>query len=192
MTMNSSETNPTEIIATPSWDYRIRRLLIAVMFLGMAGWFAYDGWVKYPRQNLRYAKARGDEEAVQRLDEEFKNTQKHSDTSIRWQRNLAIMLPFGALAMAIWAFYSSRGVYRFADNTLHVPGHPPVPLDAIVRIDQRKWDRKGIAYIDYELQGKPGRLKLDDYIYDRKPTDEIHKIITDSLASEAQPTVDGN
>jgi hypothetical protein len=55
-----------------------------------------------------------------------------------------------------------------------------VPLSAIRRIDKRLWDRKGIAFIDYDLDGSGGaggRLKLDDFVYERKPTDEIYERI---------------
>jgi hypothetical protein len=78
--------------------------------------------------------------------------------------------------------YGTRGAYRLSGNTLHAPGHPPVPLDAVRAIDQSKWDRKGIVYIDYELNGKTGRLKLDDFMYQREPTDQIHDRIVAAVA----------
>ena len=62
-----------------------------------------------------------------------------------------------------------------AGDTLEVPGHPPVTLENIRKIDKRKWDRKGIAYLHYEIgtPPHPGVLKLDDFAYERGPTDDI-------------------
>ena len=49
------------------------------------------------------------------------------------------------------------------------------------------WDRKGIAFVGYEgLDGRPGKLKLDDFIYEREPTDAIFKRIEDYVAPAAQ------
>ena len=77
-----------------------------------------------------------------------------------------------------FALYNSRGQYRLRDEILNVPGHPPVPLDAITSIDKTYWDRKGIVFINYELpNGKAGKVRLDDFIYQRPPTDEIYKRI---------------
>ena len=58
-------------------------------------------------------------------------------------------------------------------DTLSVPGHPPISAEHIRRIDKRKWDRKGIAYLHYEFDSKPGTIKLDDFAYDRLPTDQM-------------------
>jgi hypothetical protein len=101
---------------------------------------------------------------------------------------LSFALPVLALAMLLRTLYVTRGRYRLADDVLEVPGHPPVPLSAISQIDRRLWERKGIAMLDYELaDGRRGRLKLDDYAYQRKPTDAIFARIEQSLMSAAAP-----
>ena len=166
----SSTTESGEIVARPSLEYRVKRYLIVVMLLAMAGWFAYDGWVGYPKKNREALIANPGSKPPE------------SDLSIFLQKMLAITLPVAAAGVLAWTLYNSRGVYRLREKTLHVPGHPPVPLDAIRAIDQSKWDRKGIAYIDYEVQGKRGRLKLDDYMYQREPTDQIHDRILATVA----------
>jgi hypothetical protein len=77
-----------------------------------------------------------------------------------------------------WSIHKSRGVYRLAGQTLSVPGHPDIQLDDITRIDKQKWDRKGIVYLYYTTQaGQSGVIVLDDFIYDRPPTDEIYSRI---------------
>jgi hypothetical protein len=69
----------------------------------------------------------------------------------------------------------SRGTYRLTGDTLEVPGHPPVRLGEITEIDSSKWDRKGIAYLRYQTAGRAsGRMTLDDFVYEREPTDQIY------------------
>ncbi len=98
----------------------------------------------------------------------------HQDRDIQIQKYLGFsLLPLG-IVLGFWFFYSSRGAYRLTGDVLSIPGHPPVPLQAVRDIDKTKWDRKGIAYVDYELpDGTQGSFRLDDFVYERKPTDEI-------------------
>ena len=112
----------------------------------------------------------------------------HTDTDIRLQKVLACALPPLALALLSWTFYRSRGAYRLSGAVLSVPGHPDVPLDAIRAIDKSKWDRKGIAYVDYDVAQEPGQLVLDDFIYDRPPTDRIVERIEAHLSRVDAPT----
>lgn len=39
------------LIATASKTVRNKNLIMLVMFLGATGWFAYDGWISYPKNN---------------------------------------------------------------------------------------------------------------------------------------------
>ena len=61
------------------------------------------------------------------------------------------------------------------------------------RIDKRRWDKKGIAYLHYEIGQPPtaGVLKLDDFAYERKPTDEmlerVEKNVMSSVTTEVAP-----
>ena len=66
-----------------------------------------------------------------------------------------VLLPVAGVAFLCWALYNSRGAYRLTGETLRVPGHPPIPLDRIEELDKDKWDKKGIAYVNYRLSGAP-------------------------------------
>jgi len=102
----------------------------------------------------------------------------HTDLDIRWQKNLAVALPIGGVLFLIWTLFNSRGAYQLQGSTLSVPGHPPVQLADIIEVDGSKWDRKGIAYITYKTAGEAaGKLRLDDFVYQQDPTDEIFKRI---------------
>ena len=56
-------------------------------------------------------------------------------------------------------------------------GHPAVPLASIKSIDDRLWDRKGIAYLDYDVNGQSGTITLDDFVYQREPVDAIYESV---------------
>src|SRR5690606_25578674 len=142
----------------------------------------YDGWVNWPEQNRKLAEieqqmieaqARNDSQAIATLTAESKDYTAHSETDIRLQKRLAFALPPLGIALLFWALYNSRGAYRLSGNTLHIPGHPPITLDQVRGINRDKWDKKGIAYVDYETPENRGTFKLDDFVYDRAPTDAI-------------------
>jgi len=173
MTTTSSEQSSqpsSEIVARAGTYYRNTRYIIAAVVFFMGLWFIRDGYFQWPKENQE-VRAAG------------KTIVPHSDSDIRLQRILGIVLPpLGVLLLARW-LHISRGEYRLAGQTLYVPGHPPVPFEMITTIDKRQWDRKGIAYVDYEVNGKHGRLKLDDFIYEREPTDQIY----DGIVKFVQP-----
>ena len=174
--LTASAAGDEPVVARGATYYRVTRYLFCLVMLGMGGWFAYDGFVKYPRHNeLHLLHVRDPATYPQ-------DYPTHTPTSIRLQKRLAVVLPVAALAMLAWTLYNSRGAYRLAGDTLSVPGHGDVPLSSITQIDKSLWDRKGIAYIDYELPaGKKGRLKLDDFVYDRPPTDRILETVEAKL-----------
>jgi hypothetical protein len=166
-----------DIVARGDSWFRLKWVGMGLIFLvAGGGWFLYDGFVGWPRANEELiAKAKAENRPIP-------EKSLHSDTDIALQKVIGFGIIPVALLIAFRGLYGTRGEYRFSGNTLHVPGHPPVPLDAIRAIDQSKWDRKGIAYIDYELNGKTGRLKLDDFMYQREPTDQIHDRIVAAVA----------
>jgi hypothetical protein len=164
-----------DIVAKADRWYRGKWCIIGLAFLGGALWFLRDGYVGYEAEN---EKARQEAVAAGKPVPE----RLHSDTDIRLQRIIGFGLLPVSCFMLFRAVYSGRGEYRLSGNVLHVPGHPPVPLDSIRAIDQSKWDRKGIVYLAYEAAGTQRRLKLDDYVYERGPTDKIYDRILAAVA----------
>ncbi len=51
------------------------------------------------------------------------------------------------------------------DTTLYATNGRQIPFAAIRDIDKRKWDRKAIAVVHYELDGKRGKAVIDDWIF---------------------------
>ena len=189
---SSPSTATGEIVARAGQYYRNTRYLMCALLIGAGLWFAYDGWIGWPEHNRKVAEVKGriaaaeqsgDQNAAAAARTELgKMSKEKSSSDILLQKVLALSLPPLGLALLARALHSSRGAYRLSGNTLSVPGHPPITLDQITRIDKRLWDRKGIAYLDYEAPGRSGRIKLDDFVYDRTPTDAIYERIERSVA----------
>ena len=165
------------IVARPGGEYRLKRMLLVVLFVGYGAWSCYDGFYKMPRDNAAAA-AKG----LKKL--------PHPAYDIPFNQGLGLALPPLGLLLAGWSFYNSRGHLRLdPDDVLHVPGHPPVPLSTVTAVDRGKWDRKGIAQVDYQLpDGTTDRLTLDDFLYQRTPTDQIFDRV---LAAVEAPAVGG-
>jgi hypothetical protein len=186
------------IVAPPATYYRMTRYVMVILLLGMGGWFGYDGFKGWPSENARIVELNAKLDDLKKTSkfEEYDKLNAdplhlkplHTGSDIRLQKALAFGLPLLAGAMLAWALHNSRGEYRLAGNTLSVPGHPPIRFEDILEIDKALWDRKGIAYITYKKAGGKGRARLDDFIYDRQPTDEIYKRL-EAYASGGEPPV---
>jgi hypothetical protein len=165
-------TSTGPVVAKAATYYRMTRyIMVAVLFVyGL--WSIRDGFIVYPRENEEARKA-------------GKDVMPHAALDIPFNRFFGVILPPLSIVMLVMCLRKSRGTIELSGDTLTAPGHPPVPLDAITAVDQRLWDRKGIAYVDYELSDQQkGRITLDDFIYEREPIDEIHKRVTNYIAAD--------
>src|SRR4051812_41447527 len=93
------------IVARTGRYYRNARYLMVLLCLALAGWFAYDGWVGWPREN------------AQALRQGFEKG-PHSDFDILLQRVLAAALPLAGAGILVRALHHSRGEYRLDGRTL--------------------------------------------------------------------------
>ena len=159
--MTESAISNEPIIAPPARAYRIRFIVMFIVFVAMGGWFGYDGIVGYPQANADFLVTHKGENAP------------HSDMDLLFQKALMVILPIAGVGLLVWCLRRSRGVYRLEGTTLHVPGHPPVELSSITTINKKNWQRKGLAYLSYEQGGTAGTIRIDDFAYQRGPTDEI-------------------
>jgi hypothetical protein len=168
-----------QIVATAARDFRWKRFALVGILLIYSGLSIRDGFVKYPRENAA-ARARNLE------------ILPHPGFDIQLNQALGVLLPPLSLLFLSWTLFISRGSYRFDGTDIHVPGHPPIPLSAVREINRAKWERKGIAYVQYQLPGssRPAKFKLDDFIYQREPTDQIFAMIESALATQSPETSD--
>ncbi|HVT90004.1 MAG TPA: hypothetical protein VHD56_14210 [Tepidisphaeraceae bacterium] len=192
------------IVAGPGVGYRIKFSLFALLLIGMGAWFGYDGFVGWPNMNerLRVIKLERDEairtgnstRSQALLEESLKlnNGQPKTDWDLGLQKFLCLALPVVGIALGLRALHNSRGEYRLENGVLTVPGHPPVPLENMTELDRRLWDRKGIAYLTYDLgAGQQGTLRLDDYFHERVNTDLIFERVEKYISGLAQEKAHG-
>jgi len=185
MTDTAIDITPVQPIAARAGRYyRNARYVMTALVLAMAGYFAYDGWSGYPAHNLKVDEVTQklntttDDAEKARLGKELKALgEKHQDKDIQLQKQLAIGLPFPAIAYLIFVVRRSRGVIRLENDTLTAPGHPPMTLAEITQVDKSQWKKKGIAKFHYTAAGRAGVVTLDDFVYQQKPIDDIYEVI---------------
>ena len=167
------------IVAGAGGEHRVKRYLLAVLMAGVGVWFVYDGFVGWPRANA---------EAVRKQPGIDPEKVPHPGWDVPINRMIGLTLVPLAGGILWWAWYASRGTVSLDEaDVLRVPGHPPVPLSAVTAVDRSRWDRKGIALVRYALpDGTAGRLKLDDFLYQRQPTDDIY----DAVMASIEPPVE--
>ena len=188
-------------VAHAGKTYRRYRYVMFVLMVGFGLAFLYDGFVRWPGHNKAWDEM---EARILRLDvpsrtpqmsEEMatlRATQKqmpkrHTDFDLQLQRVLGFLLPPLATGVLIMWLRRSRGEYRLENDTLYVPGYPPIPLDTIDSLDKTRWDRKGIAFASYHLpNGKTGIVRLDDFIYEAHPIRDMVKCIEESIIARAR------
>jgi hypothetical protein len=184
----------TELVAEPDAGYRWKHLIMSILLIAGGLWFAYDGWIKWPKQNAQIeqvqrdkvtAQDAGDNARVEELSRQLSSMSHHTETDILIQKLLAFTLPAFGLFWGVWTLRDTRGLYRMTGDKLQAPGHPAITYADIRRIDKRKWDRKGIAFLHYDHQGRAGVLKLDDFAYERKATDAMLERIERNVLSTA-------
>jgi hypothetical protein len=169
-----ADPTPAVVVAKAGRYYRVARYMMTLLLMSYGAWSIYDGFVSWPHWTETHPREKA-----------------KTDTDIMLNKVLGVVLPPMGLIILGWAVYSSRGEYRLENGVLRVPGHPPVPLEKIQSINREVWDRKGIAYVDYDLgdggsygsdsKSARGTFKIDDFVYEREPADQIFKAIEGSL-----------
>ena len=182
---DASQPQGGELVARADFQYRWRVYLFFVVLFGWGLWSLYDGFVNWPRENARWDALRADNHAAMAQ-------KNHTSTSILLNQVLGIALPAISLPLFIWLMYRSRGEYRLTQDTLHVPGHPPIALDRVQALDKSRWDRKGIAVVEYESpDGGKRAATLRDMVYHRRTTDQIVDRIEEHLNPKDVPGASG-
>lgn len=183
------------IVARAGRYYRNMRYIMVLGILGFAVAFAYDGWVRYPERNRKLdpieAELGGSPTETRRVELEQQRKllgERVTDHDIVVQRRLAMGLPLVAIGYAVFFLRRSRGQIRLENDVLHVPGHPPIPISDIYELDDQLFKKKGIVDVAYETGGVRGSLRLDDFIYQQTPIDQIYDILRARRATAAPST----
>jgi hypothetical protein len=174
-----------QVCARISKEWRNRMLFMFFMFFCMAGWFLWDGYVAWPAEQERFV------EFSQIADEEIADGRAMDveDVEIRlvWERHaraegypssipkertagdlsqqrwIGGVMMAGSLLFLGWILWNHTRSIRVEGEMITGASGEEVHLDAIVSVDRRKWNKKGIAYGIYEKGGKQRRLLLDDH-----------------------------
>ena len=181
--------------ANISKGYIWRPGLIGVAALLFSAWFFYDGFVKYPLQkemseaHTRIYQEHTDPIEAGREWEKLaqskgwpvaKPTAK-TDTDIMTQKVLGgITAPVGLYFL--FTFIVSLGKWIEADERgVRTRSGHEAGYDKITSIDKSRWQSKGIAVVQYESNGQPGRIVLDDWKFEREPTKRILEAIEERM-----------
>ncbi|KAA5540707.1 hypothetical protein FYK55_20165 [Roseiconus nitratireducens] len=169
------------------------------IFLGCVAyslWCLYDGLIAYPHQ-LTIAEAyealpeEGRREAWQVLAAEKgwptltpQKSAKEISNNIGSQFFMIVLcMLIGVPALLKWM--SGRGAWVEGDATL-IRNHKgqEVPIDAIEKIDKRRWESKGIAKLQYKVDGKSKTFVMDDFKFDREAMGTLMRYAEANLSAD--------
>jgi hypothetical protein len=178
-----SETNPAPssgpLVARADFQYRWRVYVFFIVAFGFGVLSARDGFIKWPAENRKHA-----DEIAQGIKPEA----DHNEAAILINQVLGVLLPVVSLPVFIWLMYRSRGAYRLEGNTLYLPGREAIPVDKIQTLDKSRWDKKGVAVVEYQDAGGASQTAtMRDMVYERGTTDLMVERIEKALGGTGAP-----
>lgn len=172
-----------DLVARADFQYRWRVYLFFILVFGYGLLSIRDGFFRWPQQNAEWDAMRAQGKMPPQVN--------HNEAGILINQVLGVVFPAVSLPLFLWLMYRSRGEYRLTGDTLTAPGHPPVQLDKIVALDKSRWDRKGVALVEYQTpDGKSNHIALRDMVYHRTTTDQIVERIESYLRESGSGTSD--
>lgn len=123
-------------------EFLLRHLFVAVLMAGLACWFGYDGFVRYPRSDARdlYVSIEGSEPPAG-LDLEAFKAQKTKS-----QHGFALLSLLASAAVALHLLAVSRLRLRFDEDGFDFGGRRRAYGD-VASVDDSKWESKGISKV---------------------------------------------
>lgn len=120
-----------------------------------------DGHEYYlgPGGHLRFAY---DGERVREA--EWKNGM-HSDADLTWQKGIGAALALVAVVMSVHLVRVLRTEATLSETGLRVAGGDSISFEAITGVRLLENDRYGRIAVEYTLDGREGRVLMDDYVY---------------------------
>lgn len=200
---------PAEARISSIW--KKQKLFVAVFLIAFGGWFFWDGFIGYPRNNARYREwKRHQDEGRQtewadfarqrgwKVDEWPKYVQEHHlegrlpeepfgrDKIIGQYVFGGIGVLIGGIVLIYWFTQKDR-VIRTDEEAIYTPAGTRVPFGAVTGVGKKRWESKGIAVVRYEVDGRKGEFVVDDYKFDTDPSRQILKEIEENLISRTGP-----
>ncbi len=189
--------------ANISPNYLIRLGIVGSVCVMGGLWFLYDGLVGYPAKRERGLDriqffeehqddidAKGEKLGELQLSEMWKERAAErgwpTDNPLNPETGKALapvdineQFFYAGGAGLIGLGFLSRLVYMLGrwveteGTTLRTKSGQQVDFSQITALDKKKWQSKGIAWVDYQAEGRKGKIRLDDYYYDRAATKAI-------------------
>ena len=170
-----------EARVTSVWSKQ--KLFVAIFLIAIGGWFIWDGFIGYPHSNDRWlahdrlvksghesewpalANSRGWTAAVPH---KFFSS---GDIHMQWiLGGFGILL--GLISLIYWVTQRDRSL-RSDEEAVYSPAGTRIPFSSITGLGKKNWDRKGLATVLYQINGRKGRFIIDDYKFDYDATHEI-------------------
>ena len=141
---------------------RIRdHIVFIVLSLAMGGWFAYDGYVTYPKENRLVA-----EENEARLAEDptfVAEPEPYEGYQMAQQKVLAVACGGFALVFVLFLIRALRNRIVIDDEGLSVDGQAVIPYDAMTSLQTAQWREKGWVDLAYDQDGRSRTVRLDSF-----------------------------
>ncbi len=183
---------PVRANISPGFLWRLA--LVALFCLFMAGWFLFDGLWTYPRQReraLEYERL----EAEERLDEwegiaQQRGWPTDNPGEPKTEADIVTQLVFVGLLTPPGLFFLFRYLRarkRWVESTdtgLRTSWGQQLDFDQITTLNKRQWDKKGIAKVAYQQDGRTRRLVLDDWKFEADPTTAILREVESRIDAE--------
>jgi hypothetical protein len=171
-----------------------RLSVVACFCLGLSLWALYDGTTGWPNQQKRaeaFIEFKEEQEAlIPRPDlKDIADNWNVYATEQGWptgypgepREDPEIFQQFvmAAVAGMIGLFFLIQLIrwkgrwIEATDGTITSNRGHEFQLDQIIELDKKKWDKKGIASLKFEVGGRTGQLALDDCNYQRDTTQQI-------------------
>lgn len=128
-------------------EYAVRHLGVALLFIGLCGWFVYDGAVSYPRKDEAY------------FTETLHTTR---DNAITRQFQFAGLSGLASLVIAFLVFRNWKATLSWDENEMtgSLTGGVPFAFSDIAGVNDSQWKRKGILVV---LARDGRRVTLDSW-----------------------------
>src|SRR3954449_8735656 len=145
----STEQNRDIVATADNWDRGKKIVISLVLIIYCGGFFLYDGFIGWPARNQKLDQldkqrdVTHDSAEKARLTSEMEKLGAHkSSLDILLQK----VIGFISLPAGVWylvnTFRKSRGEIRMSGSPRSVPGPPPIPLESITAVDNRRWQKK--------------------------------------------------
>jgi hypothetical protein len=170
--------------------YSRRFLFMGIGAIAFALWFVYDGAITYPNQQKRALAYHELETQSQGMDPvAFRDKWHELAKSNDWPTNypgeaktdgdiimqfvMAGMAGAGALALLSIPLRARGRWIEGTDTGINSSWGQGFKYDQVAELNKRQWRSKGIAKVTYLDGNRRRRFVIDDYKFDRYPTDSI-------------------